>query len=72
MLYQLHHQNKVDTSKTEFCSQREIHTTEEMGKWVEEVREAFPVPDGFQWLCCNEDSEYFMMQCDIPLVDNPV
>jgi len=62
MLYQLHHQNKKDTSKTEFCSQREIQNTDEMNAWLKETREEFPVPKGFQWLCCNEDSEYFMMQ----------
>lgn len=65
MIYQLHHQSKVDGTKTEFCSQKEIEPEPNQGEfmqWFNDVTARFPIPDGFQWLCCLEDSEYFIKQ----------
>lgn len=60
MLYQLHHQNKANRGKTEFCSQKEIQNITDFEEWLTDVQQSFPIPKGFDWLCCNEKSEYFM------------
>lgn len=65
MLYQIHHQNKKDRSKTEFCSQREIETPEDFRKWFEDVKKNMPPPNGFEWLFCNEKSAYFMKTTEV-------
>jgi hypothetical protein len=60
MIYQLHHQNIEDRHKTEFCSQKDIQSNEELQEWCNDVQKEFPLPKGFDWLLCNEKSEYFM------------
>lgn len=60
MLYQIHHQNKKDRSKTEFLAQSDIENEEQYKKFVRETQEKFPLPEGFDWLFCNEKSEYFI------------
>jgi len=62
MIWQLHHQSKKDRSKTEFCSQRKFETRAEYDKWLGETQKKFPLPKGFEWLCCSESSEFFVKQ----------
>lgn len=57
MLLQLHHQFK---DHNEFCSQKEINSDEERRGWIKETQVNYPLPDGAQWLVCNEKSEYFL------------
>jgi len=59
MLIQIHHQSKVDRSRTEFCSQREINNNEEMRNFHKDTAIRYPLPDDFDWLLCNEGSEFF-------------
>jgi len=61
-LFQLHHQYK--DGKTEFVAQSEIRNLEEMKFWHDDVAERHPLPDGCQWMICNEKSKYFMRAAD--------
>ncbi|KKM60031.1 hypothetical protein LCGC14_1546020 [marine sediment metagenome] len=45
---------------TEFKSQTDAKTGEEIRAWTEATKEEFHLPEGAQWLMVNEDSEYFM------------
>lgn len=60
MLYQIHHQDRKDFS-SEMVGQKEISSQEEMREWQKEIAENHPLPDGKQWLICNENSKYFVM-----------
>ena len=60
-LYQLHHQSKTDRSKTVMIEQNKISNAREMNEWFKEVAERKPPPEGWEWLCCNEKSKYFVM-----------
>ena len=53
-LFQLHHQNKKDYS-TEFVSQASICCQKHMNLWWEQVAKDHPLPEGHQWMICNED-----------------
>ena len=63
MLYQLHHQSKEDTTVTEMVAQEESEEgtwwNEKVREWWKSIAEKYPLPEGFQWLMCNEKSEYF-------------
>ena len=59
MLYQLHWQ-WIKNGKTDFRSQREINSTEEMKAFVKEMNKEQPPPESAIWLVCNEKSEYFV------------
>ena len=63
-LYQLHHQNKQDYT-TEFIAQNSICCHKHMDEWWKQVAEEHPLPDGRQWLVCDEDSQYFV-KCASP------
>lgn len=65
-LYQIHHQDKKDFS-CEMVSQNEINTHEEMQEWQKDVAESHPLPEGKQWLICNEKSRHFVMAADPPV-----
>ena len=58
MLLQLHHQFKYGT--TQMCSQREINSSKENEEWIEETKKSHPLPEGAEWMACNEQSEYFV------------
>jgi hypothetical protein len=58
-LFQLHHQSKKDFS-TKMISQSEIYCQAQMNDWWKETAKEHPLPEGFQWLICNEDSEHFV------------
>lgn len=59
-LFQIHHQDKTGSS-SEMVSQREISSEAEMKEWEKEVAESHPLPDGKQWMVCNEESKHFVM-----------
>lgn len=69
MIYQLHHQSKKDCKNTIKIAQSEINTNKEMVDWWRKVSAKHPLPEGFQWLMCNEKSLYFVLTgltfCDI-------
>lgn len=57
MLYQLHWQYK--DGKTAMKAQREITSHDEMRKFVEETKEAHPLPEKAVWMACDETSKHF-------------
>jgi len=59
-LFQLHHQYKKDLTKTEMVSQAEIYCNAQMGEWWKETAREKPLPEGYGWMMCNEQSEYFV------------
>lgn len=64
MRYQIHHQSKKDGS-TEFIAQSDdIVENEEAQKklreWCLDVGSRNPLPEGYQWLFCNEKSKHFL------------
>lgn len=63
-LFQLHHQSKADGS-TEMMAQSEIRNNKEMVAWQKDVAGRHPLPDGFQWLICNEKSRHFVMAAEM-------
>ena len=59
MIYQIHHQNTKNPSETVFLAQREISDRGEMAMLINEVMDTVVLPEGWQWMVCNEHSEYF-------------
>lgn len=60
-LVQLHWQNR-ETKRTEFIAQRDVHGgADEIAAWIEVTAERFPLPEGHEWLVCNQGSPYFML-----------
>lgn len=57
-LIQLHHQFK--DGHTEMMAQRDIQNSREMRAFSDELMVAHPLPEGAQWLVCNEKSKYFV------------
>jgi len=58
MLQQLHWQFKNGT--TEMRAQQEISTDAEMKAFWKETKKRHPLPEGAQWLLCDESSEHFV------------
>ena len=63
MLTQLHHQSKADRNKTEFVSQFDCDQKQSDKYWkeVHEAQYRHPLPDGYEWMICNKDSEHFIL-----------
>lgn len=57
MLYQLHWQFD---DRTEMRAQNVINSQAEMKLWWNEVAEEHPLPEGAQWMVCNEKSRHFV------------
>ena len=62
MLYQLHHQFSKNgiVSHTKFKAQRDVNNFDELKEFIKETKKEFPLSEDAIWLCCNEDSEYFV------------
>lgn len=58
MLWQSHWQYPDGT--TEIKAQKDIRSFEEMLAWTTEVMREFPLPEGAQWLTCNEKSKHWV------------
>ena len=61
MLYQLHFEDKIDHA-LEFIAQAKINSPVEMKLWCKQVQKDHPLPEGYQWMICNEDSSLFIKQ----------
>lgn len=59
MLHQLHWQYKDGT--TEFRTQKDINSHQEMRTWFEDIKESHPLPDNAVWLFVPEKSKHFML-----------
>ena len=57
-LYQLHWQ--FTDGHTEMRSQTDVLTEEEIRTWTKEVQAGNLLPDGAEWLICNDDSDFFV------------
>ena len=55
-LIQVHHQFK---DRTEMIAQAELTTQEALRYLIAELKISHPLPEGAQWMVCNEDSELF-------------
>ena len=62
MLYQVHHQNKADRSITEMVLQ--IDKEDYNKDTINVVQKSHPLPEGWDWLICNEESEHFLWAVD--------
>ncbi len=61
MLAQLHYQFR--DGHTEMVAQRELLTQEgDVQKFINEIKDRHPLPDGAIWMICNEDSPHFVRQ----------
>ncbi|KKL56475.1 hypothetical protein LCGC14_2245030 [marine sediment metagenome] len=76
MIYQIHHQSKKD-GNTEFIAQSDdiIEDNEEaqqkFRQWSLDVGIEHPLPEGYQWLVCNERSEHFACTFNEESVSKP-
>lgn len=63
MIYQLHHQDVSNLDETVFVAQAEPPLNVDLAKflheWIEDVKSRYPLPEGWQWLCCTEGYEHF-------------
>lgn len=57
-LLQIHHQSKKDYTSI-MVSQHEIYCQSQMNDWWKETAKENPLPEGCQWMVCNEDSKHF-------------
>lgn len=60
MLLQLHH--KFDDGHTEFMAQREVTDYAGMKAFFREVSADHPLPEGADWICCDETAPMFMVK----------
>ena len=62
MLYQIHYQFK---DRTEMIAQTEVKEGQSnftiLKNLLDELKVSHPLPDGAQWMFCNEKSEHFAM-----------
>jgi hypothetical protein len=67
MLFQIHHQDKKDQNKTEMIIQFEIQGKEDQDGYSRDILKSnfewakahHPLPEGMQWMVCNEKSSLF-------------
>ena len=63
MRYQIHHQPKEYSKSNEliFIAQSDDYeAAKEIDEWGRDVTKKHPLPDGYQWLMCNEKSDHFV------------
>lgn len=60
MLWQLHHQNRRNLKEHEMVAQSDLKSIEDRNKFIEDTKRNHPLPEGYQWLMCNEKSEHFI------------
>jgi hypothetical protein len=77
MLWQLHHQFK--NGKTDMQAQKDFPLKGDVDNindlfriWFQEVKKTNPLPAEAQWLCCNQDSEDFVLGMSNERVVEPV
>jgi hypothetical protein len=58
MLWQLHHQFK---DHTEMIAQAEIDSHDEAKALFDSMRDQHPLPEGAQWMFCNENAPEFVV-----------
>lgn len=58
MLLQLHHQ--WPGGRTDFVSEREISTHDEIRDWARQAAMKNPVPKGAKWVLVTEESPFFV------------
>lgn len=61
MLYQIHHQNKKDRTKTNMVAQSNIHNREGIKDFVENVKKSHILLNDCDWLIVLEDSPLFVL-----------
>ena len=59
MRYQMHHQSKKDSSLELIAQSEDLEDKDKIDAWCKEITQNNPLPEGFQWLMCNEKSEHF-------------
>lgn len=57
---QIHFQKLSDPMRTKFVEQHVCHGDEDLAAWLNDVRERVKLPEGMQWLVCNQDYEGFV------------
>lgn len=57
-LSQLHHQSISNPRETRFIAQKEIRPSE-VNEWLRDVNSRHPLPEGWQWMICDEKYEGF-------------
>ena len=60
MIYQMHLEDKIDHALEFVAQSGNITIHKEMTEWQKDVAERHPLPEGYQWLLCNEKSLKFM------------
>ena len=69
MLYQIHHQSKADGTTEMIAQSDDIDDNKEAEQkfrgWSLDIGTRHPLPEGSQWLVCNEKSEHFVMMATI-------
>lgn len=61
---QIHHQFPEENNRTEFLSQKNISSNQELREWSDDVKNQHPLPNGARWLWCEEGAEDFV--CTLP------
>ncbi len=62
MLIQIHHQSRNENGQPEenyMVAQKDIDSFQELNLFCEEVLQSHPLPDGYVFMICNQESEYF-------------
>lgn len=68
MIYQIHRQRIDDPKATELVAQGDPSEVgvgadgiaEFTQNWIKDVAERSPLPDGYQWMVCTEESDRFV------------
>ena len=66
MLFQVHHQFK---HRTEICGQIDVKSLGELNDFIQEIKKSHPLPQNARWMCCEENSKYFVKTYALKLKD---
>jgi hypothetical protein len=62
MILQMHMQDRRNPEHTEWVAQSgDIQSVEEFHKWMRGVYERHPLPEGKQWLVCDQTAPCFVV-----------
>lgn len=60
MIFQMHFQDRQNLADTEFVGQSDdLETAEQMHEWIGAVKSRHELPEGKQWLVCDETASCF-------------
>lgn len=69
MLMQMLFQDQTNPDHVEFVAQADIQSSDQLQQWTRGVVDRHPLPEGKQWLACDETAPCFVRAIRTYIVD---